>query len=248
MEVSGLARGARIYDSSCSPEARVYFIERDGGYYLKRSAAGTLAREAQMTGYFHRKGLGANVLSYSTFGEFDWLLTSRVQGEDCTHEIYKSEPKRLCDLLATKLRELHELDFSDCPVQDRMSEYIALAERNFSTGNYSTEHFPDNFGYRSAQEAYTALQMGKNELKNEVLLHGDYCFPNVMLDGWCFSGFIDLGNGGVGDRHVDLFWGAWSLGFNLGTQEYRERFFDAYGRDKIIEEKLKTVAAAEVFG
>ena len=26
---------ARIYDSSCSPEARVYFIDRDGGYYLK---------------------------------------------------------------------------------------------------------------------------------------------------------------------------------------------------------------------
>jgi len=247
-EIAELARGARIYDSSCSPEARVYFIERDGGYYLKRAAAGTLAREAQMTEYFNRKGLGANVLNYLSLGEFDWLLTEAVRGEDCTHDTYKSDPKRLCDLLAVKLRELHELDFSDCPVQDRMSEYIALAERNFNAGNYSTEHFPDNFGYRSAEEEYTALQMGKNELKNEVLLHGDYCFPNVMLDEWRFSGFIDLGNGGVGDRHDDLFWVAWSLGFNLGTDEYRERFFDAYGRDKIIEDKLKTVAAAEVFG
>ena len=69
-----------------------------------------------------------------------------------------------------------------------------------------------------------------------------------MLDNWRFSGFIDVGNGGIGDRHVDLFWGAWTLGFNLGTDMYRDRFFDAYGRDKINEEKMKVIAAAEVFG
>ena len=30
-----LIAGADIYDSSSSPEARVYFIDKDGGYYLK---------------------------------------------------------------------------------------------------------------------------------------------------------------------------------------------------------------------
>ena len=69
-----------------------------------------------------------------------------------------------------------------------------------------------------------------------------------MLDNWKFSGFIDVDSGGVGDRHIDLFWGRWSLGFNLGTYEYSDRFFDAYGRDRIDDEKLKIVAAAEVFG
>ena len=245
---ASLARGSKIYDSSCSPEARVYFIDRDGGYYLKRAAQGSLSREATMTEYFHKKGMGARVLDYLSCDEYDWLLTERVAGEDCTHEIYKGDPERLCDLLAAELRALHELDFSDCPVQDRVGEYIALAEKNFATGNYSTEHFPDSFGYTSAKEAYAALKAGKASLKNEVLIHGDYCLPNVMLDDWRFSGFIDLGNGGVGDRHIDLFWGAWTLEFNLGTNRYRERFFDAYGRDKIDENKLRTVAAAEVFG
>ncbi len=226
----------------------MFFIDRENGFYLKRAERETLAAEAQMTEYFHKKGLGACVLCYETDEKYDWLLTCAVRGEDCTHEMYKSDPKRLCDLLATELRALHSIDACDCPVQDRMRLYIALAEKNFRTGNYSTEHFPDNFGYRTADEAFKALQRGKNELKNEVLLHGDYCFPNIMLDGWRLSGFIDVGNGGVGDRHVDLFWGAWSLGFNLGTEEYRERFFDAYGRDLIDEEKLRTIAAAEVFG
>ncbi len=247
-EIKRLCEGAKIFDSSCSPEARVYFIDRGSGYYLKTAKSGTLRREAELTEYFHKKGLGACVLSYINDGVSDWFLTERIGGEDCTHEMYRSDPRRLCDLLAQKLRELHETDASDCPIKDRMSGYIALAEENYRTGNYSTEHFPDNFGYRTAEEAFAALQDGKGALKNEVLLHGDYCFPNVMLDDWRFSGFIDLGNGGIGDRHVDLFWGAWSLGFNLGTDEYRERFFDAYGRDMIDNDILKTVAAAEVFG
>ena len=66
-----------------------------------------------------------------------------------------------------------------------------------------------------------------------------------MLDDFRFSGFIDVGNGGVGDRHIDLFWGAWTLRFNLKTDRYRERFFDAYGADKINKELIRAIAAAE---
>ena len=69
-----------------------------------------------------------------------------------------------------------------------------------------------------------------------------------MLDDWNFSGFIDLGGAGVGDRHVDLFWGVWTLEFNLKTNRYRSRFIDAYGKSLVDEEKLKTIAAIEVFG
>ena len=85
-------------------------------------------------------------------------------------------------------------------------------------------------------------------LKSDTLIHGDYCLPNIMLDNWRFSGFIDLGNGGRGDRHIDIFWGAWTLEFNLKTDEYRQRFFDAYGRDLIDVEALRVVGAAETFG
>ena len=246
-DILELCRGARIFDSSCSPEARVWFIDRDGGYYLKSAAVGNLSREAEMTRFFHKKGLGTEVLEYLS-GEGDLLLTRAVRGDDCTAEIYKSDPKRLCDTTAELLRGLHEVDFSGCPVTDRVSEYLALAEKNYLADTYNKEHFPDSFGYRSGEEAYAVLKEGGALLKNEVLLHGDYCLPNIMLDSWKFSGFIDVDSGGVGDRHIDLFWGRWSLGFNLGTYEYSDRFFDAYGRDKIDEYKLKVVSAAEVFG
>lgn len=233
-----------IYDSSCSREARVYFIDRDGGFYLKKSPKSTLSLEAKMTEYFHSKGLGTEVISYIS-DDCDYMLTRRIAGEDCTHKCYLDDPCRLCDTLATRLRMLHETDFTDCPVTDRMGAYLALAEKNFQNGLFDLSYFQEA---QSAQEAYAVLQNGKSALKNEVLIHGDYCLPNVMLDAWSFSGFIDVGNGGVGDRHVDLFWGAWTLNFNLGTDKYRERFLDAYGRDKVDTDKLRIIAAAEVFG
>lgn len=238
---------ADIYDSSCSSEARVYFIDKGDGYYLKCSGAGMLKTEAEMTKYFCSKGIGTEVLEFIT-SDRDWLLTAAVAGEDCLHEEYLANPKRLCDTIAFELRKLHETDCSGCPVPDRTADYLAGAERNYITGNYDKSNFPDSFGYRSAKEAYEVLTAEKGALQSKVLLHGDYCLPNIILDNWKLSGFIDVGFGGVGERHIDIFWGVWTLWFNLKTDEYRGRFLDAYGRDKVDEAVLKIIAAAEVFG
>lgn len=246
-DIRHFVSGTNLYDSSCSPEARVYFIDKGKGYYLKCSGRGKLEREAGMTKYFYSKKLGAEVLEYIS-GDRDWLLTTAVAGEDCTHEKYLLNPKRLCDTIAQELRKLHETDSVDCPVTDRTAEYLATAEKNYRTGKYDQSHFPNSFGYRSADEAYDILTAEKEALQSRVLLHGDYCLPNIILDNWRLSGFVDVGNGGVGDRHIDIFWGVWTLWFNLKTNTYHERFLDAYGRDKADESILKVVAAAEVFG
>lgn len=85
-------------------------------------------------------------------------------------------------------------------------------------------------------------------LERNVLMHGDYCLPNIMLKDWKLSGFIDLINGGVGDRHIDVLWGIWTLKYNNGTAKYTDRFIDVYGRDLIDKEKLRCIAAMEMFG
>ena len=245
--LSAIVGGYPIYDSSCSPEARVYFIDRGEGLYLKIGKSGTLGREAEITKYFHSIGYGTEILDYIS-GENDFLLSRRMIGEDCTHEEYLREPKRLATLIGEKLRILHETDFSGCPIQNKLSEYIEYAEKRYEADDYDKSNFPDSFGYSCAEDAISVLRDGKGELRCDTLLHGDYCLPNIMLDNWKLSGFIDLGGGGVGDRHIDLFWGAWTLMFNLGTDKYRNTFFDADGTDKIDLHKIEIVAAAEVFG
>lgn len=246
-ELQGIMKNAKLYDSSCSPEARVYYIERGGGYFLKAAAAKSLAREAEMGAYFHKKGLAPEVLFYES-GERDLLLTARAEGEDGTHPMHLSDPNRLAHVMGETLRALHETEAPDCPVKNRMGEYLALADENYALGKFDAELFLGKYRYSSAKEARAVLCEGRDLLKNEVLLHGDYCLPNIMLRDFKFASFIDLGNAGIGDRHIDLFWGAWTLVFNLGTDAYCDRFLDAYGRDRVQEDLLSVIAAAEVFG
>ncbi len=241
---------ALIFDSSCSSEARVLFSDKNHGFYIKSAPCGTLQTECQMTRFFHRKGLATEVVEYfcDKASCKDWLVTRKVPGEDCTHQCYLENPEKLCETLALSLRALHEHPTNGCPVPDRLSSYFETAKTNYLSGNYDKSHFPDSFGYSCGEQAWQTVVQHGSILKCDTLIHGDACLPNVMLDNWKFSGFIDVGNGGVGDRHIDLFWGAWSLAFNLKTDKYTNRFFDAYGRERIDKEILKVVAAFEVFG
>ena len=241
-----LLKDTAVYDSSCSDRAKVWFIDRDGGYFLKRSAKARLEKEAVMTRFFHEKGLAAEVLAYES-QEQDWLLTRRVAGEDCTDSLYLSDPQRLCDTTAELLRSLHDRCPAGCPV-NRTADYIATALRNFETKAYELSLFPDNWGYDTPEAAFRVVEENARYLHADTLLHGDYCLPNIILDDWRFSGFIDLDAGGIGDRHIDLFWGVWSLGFNLKTDRYRHRFLDAYGREKVNEDMFPVISAFEVFG
>lgn len=240
-------RNAAVFDSSCSPDARVYFLDKGPGFYLKTAPKGTLEKETAMTRFFHSKGLSAEVLAYESL-DADWLLTVRVPGEDCTLPRYLEDPVRLCDTTAELLRMLHSQDISGCPVPDRTADYLETARRNYLANSFDSSLLPDNRGYATPEEAWRVVEENGKYLKADTLLHGDYCLPNILLDNWRFSGFIDLGTGGVGDKHVDLFWGIWSLQFNLKTHRCRERFLDAYGREDICGETLRTIGAIEAFG
>lgn len=238
--------GSAVFDSSCSANARVYFLDKGPGFYLKTAPKGCLQKEAEMTRFFHQIGMAAEVLAYESL-ENDWMLSARVPGEDCLDAMYLAEPARLCDKTAELLRMLHDTRHSGCPV-DRTADYLATARKNYEARAYDASLFPDNWGYRTPEEAWRVVEENGKYLKTDTLLHGDYCLPNIMLDHWQFSGFIDLDAAGIGDRHIDLFWGIWSLEFNLKTDRYRDRFLDAYGRQDVCEDLFPIISAFEVFG
>ena len=250
VEYRSLLRG-EVYDSSCSREARVLFVDLEGGIYIKRAAAGSLSREATMAKYFHSLGLGVPVIDYRTVGEQDFLVTLRAEGEDGTHPSHLAQPERLCDLLATTLRTLHETAAPTCPVADHTARYLQAAKENAAAGMFDPSYLLNDTlrrAVKSADDAYAIVEREGKQLASDTLLHGDYCLPNVMLKDWRVSALIDLDHAGIGDRHVDLYWGAWTLNYNLGHDNLRSRFFDAYGRDRVDEEKIKLISIIETLG
>ena len=240
-------QGAAVYDSSCSPEASVYFLDKGDGLYLKIASAGTLKKEVEMTRFFHQKGLSAEVLAFESLDR-DYLVTRAIPGEDCIHPQYLDDPKRLSEMLGILLRQLHETDPADCPVSDCTAAFLASTEENRALGKWHPSRLAESMAHYSADDAWATVQQFSGNLQSDTLIHGDYCLPNVMLDNWNFSAFIDVGGGGIGDRHMDLYWGCWSLNFNLKDSRWCSRFLDAYGKDHFDPEILKAISAFEAFG
>ena len=63
----------------------------------------------------------------------------------------------------------------------------------------------------------------------ETLIHGDYCLPNILVKNDKISGFIDLGDAGLGDPWRDYAWCIWSLEYNLNTKEYTPLLLEKLG-------------------
>jgi kanamycin kinase len=61
-----------------------------------------------------------------------------------------------------------------------------------------------------------------------VLLHGDYCLPNVLVEQGRLTALVDLGRSGIGDPRDDFAAALWSLHYNYGPG-YARDFLDAYG-------------------
>jgi kanamycin kinase len=245
-DLRSLLSDTTLYDSSCSETAKVIFIDKDGGYFLKSAPKHSLKREADMTKYLHSKKLVANVLAYIS-DEKDWLLTEKLHGEDGIAPKHLEKPEQLCDIFAERLAMLHSESFTGCPIPNHTELYLAKAEHNMRHDTFDKSNFPDSFGYKSAEEAWAVVEAQSSRLKSDTLLHGDYCLPNIILNDWKFGGFLDLDHSGVGDRHIDIFWGIWTLYWNLHTHDYRDRFISVYGKDKVDEDMLRVVAALEVF-
>ena len=191
-------------------------VLRFGNVFLKIDAKGTLARAAKLQEYFHAKRLSAPLTAYEQEGGMDYLLVQAVQGACACSAQMLEKPRELADVLGETLRMLHKTDAADCPFCDVNERMLAM---------HRQEH----------GSAYA----GKVELlQKDVLLHGDCCLPNVFFSQNKFSGLIDLGDAGVGDRHFDLWSAIWSLEYNLETDVWRDRFLDAYGRDCVDGERL----------
>lgn len=63
-----------------------------------------------------------------------------------------------------------------------------------------------------------------------VFCHGDYCVPNVILDGSSI-GFVDVGRAGIADRWQDLAPVTRSLESEMNVQfnGFSDQLLEAYG-------------------
>ena len=102
---------------------------------------------------------------------------------------------------------LWSIDISDCP---RIRDYDA----ELKEAKYRVDHGmvdvddvePSTFGeggFENPEALYRWLEENRPDFE-PVLPHGDFCLPNIFLKDGKISGFIDLGDCGVGDKWRDI--------------------------------------------
>ena len=153
-----------------------------------------------------------------------WLLMSRMAGKMSCDETYMNDPERLTKLLAQALKMLWAVDIAGCPVDQRLVQKLRQAEYCVENGLVDMDNVnPETFGeggFRDPRDLLEWLKSHKPE-EDPVLSHGDFCLPNIFLEGDTLSGFIDLGRCGIADKYQDI---------ALCWRSLRDNFSGVYGK------------------
>lgn len=188
------------------------------------------------------------VLESVVLGGFRWTLMTRISGEMSCAEANRTDPHRLVRVLADALKSLWSIDISGCPVDQSPRAKLDRAKRIIELGQVNMDLVdPKTFGeggFSSPAELHQWLQENAPDFE-PVLTHGDFCLPNVFMENGAFSGFLDLGRSGAGDKWTDIaiLWRTLRDNFGGHYGEAVEGFhpdelFEVLGMEKD-EEKLR---------
>ena len=233
-EIRSFIGKARFYDSSCSEAVKTIYISGDIEAFLKTGTAGSLYRERRAQDYLCKYCLSPQTIVYTTDKGCDYLLSSPLNGEDAISGNHPEDPQKLAASLGTHLRHLHSIPLDGCPFPERNAEMLSESRKNIAEGYFDSQILKEGFDH--AAESFEKIS---DLAKDDVIIHGDYCLPNIIMNDFALVGFVDLGGCGIGDRHYDLFWGSWSLNFNLGTYRFTDIFLTAYGKKDIDPVRLE---------
>lgn len=170
----------------------------------------------------------------------NYLLMSKIGGKMSCDDEFMNDPELLIHILAGAMKMLWSTDISGCPVENDLSTVLRQAEHRVEHGLVDIDDAePETFGkdgFKNPEELFRWLYENKPE-EDFVLSHGDFCLPNIFVDGGKFSGFVDIGRMGVADRYQDIALCLRSLRHNFdgvyngisygGFDE--KKFFDALG-------------------
>ena len=90
-------------------------------------------------------------------------------------------------------------------------------------------------GLHTTEAAGCPFGVGK---RGNVLVHGDYCLPNVLVQDGKLSGLVDVGQSGLGDPEVDLAAGVWTLQYNFG-KGFARAFLEVYGWPPMTDQAIE---------
>jgi len=178
---------------------------RIGDSYVKYNPQQTgidLERERVRLEWIAGRLAAPRVSSYGAHKDAQWMVTDALPGDCAVGDTWRARRPEAIQAIASGLRAIHAIPIDDFPAEWIPQSWVDRAL--------------DSVGPRPS-------------ITRPVLVHGDACAPNTLITAagkW--SGNVDFGDLGVGDRWADLAIASLSLDWNFG-EGHQHELFDAYG-------------------
>jgi aminoglycoside 3'-phosphotransferase-2 len=212
----------------------------------------SLEREDERLRWMHGRGLSVPaVVEYGCIDGFEFLFLDEIVGTNASDVVWRPKPLEVVTALGTGLARLHRTNIDDCPFDHRAARQIEEARATVAAGRVREDEFDESRKGRLAADVFRDLLVSIPADEDLVLVHGDYCLPNIILDAGSsgaieMAGLVDCGRAGVADRYQDIALAIRSIGGNIG-EEWVAPFLRAYGLDDVREDKVEFFTLLDEF-
>ncbi|MEO1286642.1 MAG: APH(3') family aminoglycoside O-phosphotransferase [Chloroflexota bacterium] len=205
----------------------VYRLQGDETYYLKIGVS--LRDECERLQWLEGKLPVPKLVHFEINDGKHYLLTTAVHGQ----MLFETGlPIKQClDIYAEAAHMWHQLPIGNCPFQWRIPQQIDDARHRLNNEQINPDKFDVCYYGKSALELFAdLLNAMPDEEEDLAITHGDFCLPNVLIDPetHTITGFVDVGQMGISDRHLDLVLASRSIAYNFGSK-YIPYFYEQYG-------------------
>ncbi|HZE40812.1 MAG TPA: APH(3') family aminoglycoside O-phosphotransferase [Stackebrandtia sp.] len=228
--------------------ATVFRLDGPSSLYVKIAAANTgpdpgasPRAEAERLAWLGDNGIAApEPLDTGVIDDYEYLVSGAVPGRPASDPWPAHQRDAVIDAVAAFARDLHSIDAAGCPFDRGLESTVEVALR------CARDDLVDRDAMDAERQGWTktqlvdALESSVAQVRGaepEVLCHGDFCLPNILIDPETLSAtaIVDVGRFGRADRYTDLALMTRSIAHHRMNRQYNhthaERFLRAYGAD-----------------
>ena len=210
--------------------AEVYICKNEiETLYLKvEKEGGELSREYEVLKWANGKISVPKIRFFTEEQGYIYLLMTEMTG----YMTCKCPEDELCEpyeytvrLLAEGLLSLQSTDINDCPLNNILDIKLERVRCNIENNIVDMGNWEEHNNFKTPEDLYRYLDENR-PTEDLCFTHGDYCLPNIFIDGEKVTGFIDMGRGGIADKWQDIALCVRSMEYNLRNAAGREKYVD----------------------
>jgi aminoglycoside phosphotransferase len=175
-----------------------------------------------------------------------YLLLSVIDGLPA-QRVTDLSKQEILQLVAEAMKQFHSINFQGSENLRTLEQDLTHIQSIINLNLIKRSKFWATNNDKTPEEVYAYLRKLQYKFSKDVIVHGDYCLPNIIIAKESY-GFIDVGDCGPGDPYKDFSAMEVSITRNFG-KEWIDVFYKYYDQKINVDpQKIKYFQLIDQFG